>query len=586
VFDFISSSQEEILFVFHNSPMETSFNRQMILVPKAALDPGRQSRNRLLDLLVKAGYDKVLGGFDRRDEIAQDDFVFRGVKGPEALASQLEIFQDRSVGVMMGTDVLAEADLIAQSYGVRSDIQRLISLGIGLCSLTFLAPEEAPVLCADDLRGRKIFTKYPALLQIILRSMRVPASVRKTDGADTRVNECRNELFVAALEIVESGATAEENRLQIVEKQLAFPTGEELRLPYLSLPSISTDLSVTRIGQMTDFSRGALRELGLALESARRTNRYVAMSFNVPAELVDRFRDLGLRGPTASKVIANDGAEWRALQIYVPLDRKNAMRSELLRRGAQDLSSSDALNVEISAEQSEVLRILPFEGDGGGACGTVLSERPQWGALAEVLLEEDDIIRQRAEMNNPSSGTCRALQKGTEFCVGKCMEEFIEVLESLLSTSESDDDRIIEEAADLLYRFLVALRSRNVGLRDMVDGLPVEVSAAAPEEGNDAYSLTRFLNQSDVAGRPAASFSIAAWGELFKAVTDFSTTIRKKKDDEIIIALRSGADFLLQILSLLSQRGVNPEKIVEALRRRRGPLPARVDCTDGKTSLQ
>ncbi|MDD5623663.1 MAG: phosphoribosyl-ATP diphosphatase, partial [Candidatus Peribacteraceae bacterium] len=440
--------------------METADNRQLVLVPKAALDPSRSSRNRLVELLVKAGYDRVLNGFDRRDEIAQDTFVFRGVKGAEALASQLELLRDRPVGIVMGADVLAEADLIAQSYGVRSGIQRLLSLGVGSCSLTFLAPEERPLLAPSDLRGRRIFTKYPLLLRRLLQTMGLSASVRRTEGADTRVNESRGELPVAAFEIVESGRTARESRLQISGQELGFPSGEALRLPYLSLPAISTDLSATRVQQMTDFTRDALRELGLALESARQSNRYVALAFNVPTAQADRFRDLGLRGPTAAQVLVPDGAPWSALEIYVPIDRKNAMRAELLCRGARDLSVSETLNVELSTDQSEVLRVLPFELIERGTTVETGIERDRWESLADVLLELARTVRERAQAGDSSSGTFRALQKGTEFCVGKCMEEFIELLEALPEADRAADGRATEEAADLLYRLLVALRSR------------------------------------------------------------------------------------------------------------------------------
>jgi hypothetical protein len=46
---------------------------------------GKDSRNPLLDLLVRAGYDKVRSGFDpksrnRTDQVQQGDFVFRAVK--------------------------------------------------------------------------------------------------------------------------------------------------------------------------------------------------------------------------------------------------------------------------------------------------------------------------------------------------------------------------------------------------------------------------------------------------------------------------------------------------------------------------
>jgi hypothetical protein len=62
-----------------NSP-----SKQVILLPKGAVTEGKDSRNPLLDLLVRAGYDKVRSGFDpksrnRTDQVQQGDFVFRAV---------------------------------------------------------------------------------------------------------------------------------------------------------------------------------------------------------------------------------------------------------------------------------------------------------------------------------------------------------------------------------------------------------------------------------------------------------------------------------------------------------------------------
>lgn len=518
--------------------MENALNPQVVVVQKSALDPGKRSRNSLIDLLVRAGYDRVLSGFDRKDEIAQGDFIFRGVKSPDALATAFELFRDRSLGILMGSDVLAEADVIAMQRGVRSEIVRILALGIGRCSLTFLSPEEVPLRGPDDLDDRTIFTKYPQVLASVLRELGQYASIRQCEGADTRVSEWRDRMPVAAFEIVESGDTARKNALQILNGQITLPEGKSLGLPYLELPDISTDVFISRISRMTSCERDALRTLGLALESARQTNRYISFRFNIPSARRKDFCDLGMKGPTFSPVESRDGTAWIAGEIMVPQEQKNEMRVELLRRGACDLCSGEPLNVEVSSDASEVLSSLPFVIPVSGSAeseGGVESDAAGRRELCSLLFLLEKTIAERAESGDCTSATWRALQLGTEFCSAKWSEEMQEFLVAL----REEKDRAQEEAADLLYRFLVALRSKGVALSSV---LGLEDDAKNSSSSMDELSI-----------------------RLLRAAVRFSSAVRKQPPERIA---KEAQEVFTIILSALRVAGTDAKQVAECLQMR------------------
>ena len=436
--------------------MEQS-NTSVVLLPKTAF--GNGSRTPLSDLFRRAGYDKVTGDFGRGDQIEQGDFLFRAVKGQEALAAQMELFRGRSIGIIMGTDVLGEADLLARERGVSPELERLLTLGIGPCSLRILAPQEAPVGNKEDLAGRSIFTKYPKLLGELLQAWGVNAPIRQTLGADVRVNEFRGDSArVAALEVVGSGETARRAKLQVVSDELSYP-----QIGITDCAQIQTDVFLTNRSSISMRTRQALQELGLALESARDQNQYAAFRFNIPASFLPAFASCGMKGPTVADVARMDGSTWKALEIVVPKDQENAVRARLLRDGAQDLVRIAPVNVEISAENSEVLSVLPFSDAAQPA-------EPEEAAAIGVTLDAlAATIKQRAESADAGNSTTRKLLDGGPLMQGaRLIEEATEVARA---ARKEGRDRVIEETADLLYMLLVLLQGQQVILAEVSEAL-------------------------------------------------------------------------------------------------------------------
>jgi phosphoribosyl-ATP pyrophosphohydrolase len=83
----------------------------------------------------------------------------------------------------------------------------------------------------------------------------------------------------------------------------------------------------------------------------------------------------------------------------------------------------------------------------------------------EFLSELEQILRQRAEADPGESYTATLLQKGQPYIAQKLGEEAVELV---IAGVQADADRIVAEAADLLYHLLVLLQSHDLQLADIV----------------------------------------------------------------------------------------------------------------------
>jgi len=81
-----------------------------------------------------------------------------------------------------------------------------------------------------------------------------------------------------------------------------------------------------------------------------------------------------------------------------------------------------------------------------------------------TLSELAVIVKERATASADVSYTRKLLDRGVEHCAKKLGEEAVET--ALAAVSE-DRERVILEAADLLYHLLVVLQSRGVELSEV-----------------------------------------------------------------------------------------------------------------------
>ncbi|KQW19427.1 phosphoribosyl-ATP diphosphatase [Afipia sp. Root123D2] len=88
-------------------------------------------------------------------------------------------------------------------------------------------------------------------------------------------------------------------------------------------------------------------------------------------------------------------------------------------------------------------------------------------------------IDARAASGGDVSYTRKLLDKGAEHCAKKFGEEAVE---TVIAAIENDRDHLIAESADLVFHWLVLLKSRGVTLADVEDALARRTQMSGLEE--------------------------------------------------------------------------------------------------------
>ncbi len=81
-----------------------------------------------------------------------------------------------------------------------------------------------------------------------------------------------------------------------------------------------------------------------------------------------------------------------------------------------------------------------------------------------TLQRLNDTIAARAGDSPDTSWTAKLLAKGPEKCAEKFGEEAVE---AIIEAVKNDREKLIGEAADVLYHMLVMLRARDIDLSDV-----------------------------------------------------------------------------------------------------------------------
>jgi phosphoribosyl-ATP pyrophosphohydrolase/phosphoribosyl-AMP cyclohydrolase len=76
----------------------------------------------------------------------------------------------------------------------------------------------------------------------------------------------------------------------------------------------------------------------------------------------------------------------------------------------------------------------------------------------------EGLIAQRIEGGDASSYTSRLFQSGINKVAQKVGEEAVELV---IEAKDNDPDRFVNEAADLLYHYLILLKAKGFGMRDV-----------------------------------------------------------------------------------------------------------------------
>lgn len=141
-------------------------------------------------------------------------------------------------------------------------------------------------------------------------------------------------------------------------------------------------------------------------------------------------------------------------------------RQEIWRKGETSGNTQRVVELRIDCDEDAILAMVE---PAGPACHTGartcfyrrLEDGAEPGPTAgEALAELERTLADRAAGRPQGSYTVTLLDNG-ELAAGKVMEEAEEVSRAV---REESDDRIAEEAADLVYHLAVLMKSREVGL--------------------------------------------------------------------------------------------------------------------------
>ena len=91
-------------------------------------------------------------------------------------------------------------------------------------------------------------------------------------------------------------------------------------------------------------------------------------------------------------------------------------------------------------------------------------------------------INSRAEADPSESWTAKLLAQGPEKCAEKFGEEAVEVI---IEAVKGDNNALISEAADVIFHYLVMLKSRDINFEDVMKELERRKNKSGLREKED-----------------------------------------------------------------------------------------------------
>jgi phosphoribosyl-ATP pyrophosphohydrolase/phosphoribosyl-AMP cyclohydrolase len=139
-------------------------------------------------------------------------------------------------------------------------------------------------------------------------------------------------------------------------------------------------------------------------------------------------------------------------------------RKALWKKGETSGNVLHVREARVDCDQDTLLLVVD---PAGPACHT--GQRTCFGdapaATAGVLAELGRVIAERARSGGDASYVARLLARGPDAALKKIGEEATEVI---LAAKGEADERLAEEAADLLFHLLVVLHQRGLGAGDVL----------------------------------------------------------------------------------------------------------------------
>ena len=91
-------------------------------------------------------------------------------------------------------------------------------------------------------------------------------------------------------------------------------------------------------------------------------------------------------------------------------------------------------------------------------------------------------INARAEADPSESWTAKLLSQGPDKCAEKFGEEAVE---AIIEAVKGDNKALISEAADVIFHYLIMLKSRNINFEDVMEELENRANKSGLKEKED-----------------------------------------------------------------------------------------------------
>ncbi len=195
-----------------------------------------------------------------------------------------------------------------------------MQLGFGSSSFRFAAPS-GTMSGVDDLRGKRVATSYPGVVNRYLRERDIDAAVVHLDGAVE--SSVRLGVADAIADVVETGSTLRQAGLEIVGETILE-----------SEAVLITPAGAPKPGKLDVFKR--------RLEGVLVARTYVMMDYDIRVEQVESAVALtpGIESPTVSP-LHREG--WVAVRSMVPRRAAQQVMDELWQLGARGTLVTDVL---------------------------------------------------------------------------------------------------------------------------------------------------------------------------------------------------------------------------------------------------
>ena len=232
---------------------------------------------------------------------------------------ELFYLRPRDIAVYVGSGRLdigiTGRDLLLDS---RADAEEILPLGFGKSTFRFAGrPGTGSTL--EDLKGRRIATSYPGIVQAHLDRAGVPAEVVKLDGAV----EISIQLGVAdaIADVVSTGTTLRQAGLELIGSPILESEAVVIKRRDAD-PASGTEQFLRR------------------LQGVLVARKYVMMDYDIRAERLREAVDLtpGLESPTVSP-LHSEG--WVAVRAMVPREQTQRIMDDLWEIGARAILVTD-----------------------------------------------------------------------------------------------------------------------------------------------------------------------------------------------------------------------------------------------------